>query len=33
MNVNPVQNNSQSFGMALRLKDDAAKKLLKVFIS
>lgn len=31
MNVNPVQNNSQSFGMALRLKDDAAKKIAESF--
>lgn len=27
MNVSPVQNNSQSFGMAFKLKGDGAKKL------
>ena len=31
MNVNPVQNNnSQSFGMAFKLKGDGAKKLASV---
>lgn len=27
MNITPVQNNSQSFGMAFKLKGDGAKKL------